>query len=264
MMKAMKPGMQAVILAGGLGTRISEETSLRPKPMVEIGGKPILWHIMKIYSSHGINDFIVCLGYKGYVIKDYFANYFLHTSNVTFDMRKNRMTVHNNSSESWRVTLVDTGIDTMTGGRIKKVADYLKGNAFCLTYGDGVSDVDVSASVAFHRKSKALVTLTAIQAPSRFGVLDMKSDRVTSFREKVPGDAGWINGGFFVVDPKALGYIKHDKTRWEAEPLEALARNRQLAAYKHKGFWQPMDTLRERTHLEELWASGQAPWKSWK
>lgn len=264
MKKAIIPGMQAVILAGGLGTRISEETALRPKPMIEIGGKPILWHIMKIYSRHGINDFVVCLGYKGNVIKDYFANYFLHTSNVTFDMRKNRMTVHNNSSESWRVTLVETGDETMTGGRIKRVKDYLNGAAFCLTYGDGVSDVDVGASIAFHRKSNALVTLTAVQAPTRFGILELKSERVYNFREKVPGDAGWINGGFFVVERKALELIKDDATRWEAEPLDALARKGQLAAYKHKGFWQPMDTLRDKAHLEELWASGQAPWKSWK
>ncbi|MBI4062053.1 MAG: glucose-1-phosphate cytidylyltransferase [Elusimicrobia bacterium] len=255
--------MQAVILAGGLGTRISEETSLRPKPMIEIGGKPILWHILKIYSRHGINDFIVCLGYKGYVIKDYFADYFMHTSSVTFDMQKNRMTVHDNNSEPWRVTLVDTGDETMTGGRLKRVQAHLGGGPFCLTYGDGVSDVDISASIAFHRRNKAVATLTAVQAPTRFGVLDMKGDRVTSFREKVPGDAGWINGGFFIVEREALGLIKDDATRWEAGPLQTLARKGQLAAYKHKGFWQPMDTLRDKAYLEELWASGRAPWKVW-
>ena len=262
-MSASISRMQAVILAGGLGTRISEETSLRPKPMIEIGGKPILWHILKIYSRHGINDFVVCLGYKGYVIKEYFANYFLHTSDVTFDMKKNRMTVHDNHSEPWRVTLVDTGDETMTGGRLKRVRDHLNGNTFCLTYGDGVSDVDVSASIAFHRKSKALATLTAVQAPTRFGALDIQRERVTSFREKVPGDAGWINGGFFVVEREAIALVEDDATRWEAGPLESLARKGQLAAYKHNGFWQPMDTLRDKTHLEELWASGKAPWKVW-
>ena len=257
-------GMQAVILAGGLGTRISEETSLRPKPMIEIGGKPILWHILKTYSHHGINDFIVCLGYKGYVIKEYFANYFLHTSNVTFDMKKNKMKVHDNSSEPWRVTLVDTGDQTMTGGRLKRVCEYINGETFCLTYGDGVSDVDVSASIAFHRKGKALATITAVQAPSRFGVLDMKADMVAGFREKAPGDGVWINGGFSVVERKAIDLVAGDTTRWEAEPLETLARKGQLSAYKHKGFWQAMDTLRDKTNLEELWASGKAPWKTWK
>ncbi len=256
--------MQAVILAGGLGTRISEETSLRPKPMIEIGGKPILWHILKTYSHHGINDFIVCLGYKGYVIKEYFANYFLHTSNVTFDMKKNKMKVHDNSSEPWRVTLVDTGDQTMTGGRLKRVCEYINGETFCLTYGDGVSDVDVSASIAFHRKGKALATITAVQAPSRFGVLDMKADMVAGFREKAPGDGVWINGGFSVVERKAIDLVAGDTTRWEAEPLETLARKGQLSAYKHKGFWQAMDTLRDKTNLEELWASGKAPWKTWK
>ena len=263
-MSAKNSGMQAVILAGGLGTRISEETSLRPKPMIEIGGKPILWHILKIYSRHGINDFVICLGYKGYVIKEYFANYFLHMSNVTFDMKENRMTVHDNHAEPWRVTLVDTGDATMTGGRLKRAEPYLKDGAFCLTYGDGVSDVDVSASIAFHRKSKALTTLTAVQAPSRYGILDLKREHVTSFREKVPGDAGWINGGFFVVEREALKLIKGDATRWEAEPLEALASKGKLAAYKHEGFWHAMDTLRDKTRLDELWASGRAPWKVWR
>ena len=255
--------MQAVILAGGLGTRISEETSLRPKPMVEIGGKPILWHILKIYSRHGINDFVICLGYKGYVIKEYFANYFLHTSNVTFDMRKNKMTVHDNSAEPWRVTLVDTGDQTMTGGRLKRVRRHLDRGPFCLTYGDGVSDVDVSASIAFHRKAKALATLTAVQAPSRYGILDIRGERVSSFREKVPGDAGWINGGYFVVEPAAIDLVEDDATRWETAPLETLARKGRLAAYKHDGFWYSMDTLRDKTHLEELWSSGRAPWKVW-
>jgi len=256
--------MQAVILAGGLGTRISEEAALRPKPMIEIGGKPILWHILKIYAHHGIHDFIICLGYKGYVIKEYFANYFLHTSNVTFDMKENKMTVHQNHAEPWRVTLVDTGEGTMTGGRVKRVRDYLKGGTFCLTYGDGVSDVDITAVIATHRRKKALATLTAVQAPGRFGVLDLKSDRVSSFREKVPGDAGWINGGFFVVEKKALDTIAGDETSWEAGPLQKLARGKNLAAYKHKGFWHAMDTLRDRTQLEHLWATGKAPWKVWR
>lgn len=253
-------GMQAVILAGGLGTRISEETSLRPKPMIEIGGKPILWHIMKIYARHGINDFIVCLGYKGYVIKEYFANYFLHMSNVTFDMKKNSMTVHENHSEPWRVTLVDTGEATMTGGRLKRVRDYLNNGTFCLTYGDGVSNVDISASISFHRQSKALATLTAVQVPTRYGILDMERGCVKSFREKLPVDAAWINGGFFVVEREAIGLIANDTMRWEAEPLETLARKGRLAAYKHDGFWYAMDTLRDKTHLEDLWASGKAPW----
>ena len=256
--------MQAIILAGGLGTRLSEETSLRPKPMIEIGGKPILWHILKIYSHHGINDFVVCLGYKGYVIKEYFANYFLHTSNVTFDMKKNRMTVHDNHSEPWRVTLVDTGDETLTGGRLKRVRRYLSGGPFCLTYGDGVSDVNIADTLDFHRRGKALATLTAVHAPSRFGALNLKRERVTSLREKVPGDAGWINGGYFVVDPKALDLIEGDATAWESGPLQTLAGQNQLAAYKHQGFWHAMDTLRDKTRLEELWASGRAPWKVWK
>ena len=257
-----KRGMQAVILAGGLGTRLSEETSVRPKPMVEIGGKPILWHILKIYSHHGINDFVICLGYKGFLIKEYFANYFLHTSDVTFDMKRNKMTVHHNHSEPWSVTLVDTGDETMTGGRLRRVRDHLKGRTFCLTYGDGVSDVDISALIASHSKTKALVTLTAVQAPSRFGILDMRGTRVDSFREKVPGDAGWINGGFFVVEREATELVKGDTTRWE-DALKTLAQRGQLQAYKHKGFWYPMDTLRDRMHLEELWVSGKAPWKIW-
>ncbi|MFI5362308.1 MAG: glucose-1-phosphate cytidylyltransferase [Elusimicrobiota bacterium] len=256
--------MQAVILAGGLGTRLSEETLLRPKPMIEIGGKPILWHIMKIYASHGINDFVVCLGYKGYVIKEYFNNYFLHASNVTFDMRKNRMTVHDHRTEPWRVTLVDTGDETMTGGRLKRVRPYLNKKTFCLTYGDGLGDVDVAASIAFHRKSRALATLTAVLPPGRFGALAVTGGRVTDFREKPHGDAGWINGGFFVLEPAAIDRVEGDATLWEAEPLRGLARDGQLAAYKHRGFWQPMDTLRDKTNLETLWASGRAPWKVWK
>ncbi len=255
--------MQAVILAGGLGTRISEETALRPKPMIEIGGKPILWHILKIYSHHGINDFVICLGYKGYVIKEYFANYFLHTSNVTFDMKTNRMTVHDNHAEPWRITLIDTGHETMTGGRIKRVRRYLKPGPFLLTYGDGVSDVDISATVDFHRKSKAMTTLTAVQAPGRYGVLELARSRVASFREKVLGDAGWINGGFFVVEREAIDRIAGDDTAWEDEPLAGMARRGQLAAYKHGGFWRAMDTLRDKTSLEDLWASRKAPWKTW-
>ena len=256
--------MQAVILAGGLGTRISEETALRPKPMVEIGGKPILWHIMKIYSAHGIHDFVICLGYKGYLIKEYFANYFLHTSNITFDMKKNKMTVHDNRSEPWRVTLVDTGDATMTGGRLKRVRPYLNGGTFCLTYGDGVGDVDVAASIAFHKKSRALATLTAVHAPSRYGILELAGSRVDSFREKIPGDEGWINGGFFVAEPDLIDRVEGDATVLEQAPLQSLARDGRLSAYKHTGFWHPMDTLRDKTHLEELWASGQAPWKVWK
>jgi len=256
--------MQAVILAGGLGTRISEETAARPKPMVEIGGKPLLWHILKIYSHHGINDFIICLGYKGYMIKEYFSHYFQHMSNVTFDMSTNKMSVLDQMSEPWRVTLVDTGDDTMTGGRIKRIRSYLKNRTFCLTYGDGVGDVDVSACVAFHKKNKLPATLTAVRAPTRFGVITLDDDRVQSFREKAPSDAGWINGGFFVLEPEAIDYIKGDSTRWEAQPLTSLARKKLLGAYRHEGFWHPMDTLRDKSYLEELWASGKAPWKVWR
>jgi glucose-1-phosphate cytidylyltransferase len=255
--------MKAVILAGGLGTRISEETHLKPKPMIEIGGRPILWHIMKIYSAHGVNDFVVCCGYKGYLIKEYFANYFLHMSDVTFDMRDNKMEVHQNSSEPWRVTLVDTGEQTMTGGRIKRVRDYLDEEDFCLTYGDGVSDVDISALVAFHRAGGKLATLTATQPPGRFGALNMDDHLIRSFEEKPHGDGAWINGGFFVLSPKVIDYIKDDTTVWEREPMQRLAREGQLQAWRHNGFWQPMDTLRDKTHLEELWQSGKAPWKVW-
>lgn len=256
--------MKAVILAGGLGTRISEETTLKPKPMVEIGGKPILWHIMKTYSFYGINEFIICCGYKGYVIKEYFANYFLHMSNVTFDMLNNKMEVHQNNAEPWRVTLVDTGEQTMTGGRLARVREYLDGEDFCFTYGDGVSDVNISDLVAFHKKSKLKVTLTAVQPPGRFGSLNLNGDRITGFQEKPVGDGGWINGGFFVCSPDVLNYIDGDETLWERQPLERLAAENNLAAYFHKGFWQPMDTLRDKTHLEELWATNKAPWKVWR
>ncbi|CAM3246457.1 Glucose-1-phosphate cytidylyltransferase [Sphingomonas antarctica] len=255
--------MQAVLLAGGLGTRLGEETSLRPKPMVEIGGKPILWHIMKMYSAHGINDFIVCLGYKGYLIKEYFANYFLHTADVTIDLKTNSVEVHENWSEPWKITLVETGDTTMTGGRLKAVKAYLPDNEpFCLTYGDGVSDVDISALVAFHKAHGKLATITAVAPPGRFGALEFDGDLVTDFREKPAGDGGLINGGFFIADPSVLDLIPGPDTIWEQEPLETLAAMRQLVAFRHDGFWQPMDTLRDRIHLEELWAVG-APWKSW-
>jgi glucose-1-phosphate cytidylyltransferase len=257
--------MKAVILAGGLGTRISEETSVKPKPMVEIGGKPILWHILKIYSSHGINDFVICCGYKGYVIKEYFANYFLHMSDVTLDMANNQMEVHERYAEPWRVTLVDTGVDTMTGGRLKRVAPYVKDEeAFCFTYGDGVSDVNIAELVKFHRTQKVQATLTATLPPGRFGALDLNGDKVRSFKEKPKGDGAMINGGFFVLSPAVIDLIKDDTTIWEKEPLETLAHQSQLAAYQHMGFWQPMDTLRDKNHLEELWAGGSAPWKVWQ
>lgn len=256
--------MKAVILAGGLGTRISEETSIKPKPMVEIGGKPILWHIMKIYAQHGINDFVICCGYKGYVIKEYFANYFLHMSDVTFDMVNNQMEVHERYAEPWRVTLVDTGNDTMTGGRLKRVEPYIKDEEiFCFTYGDGVSDVNISELINFHRNQKVKATLTATLPPGRFGALDMEGTKVHSFKEKPKGDGAMINGGFFVLSPSVLDYIKDDMTTWEREPLEMLAEHNQLSAFKHTGFWQPMDTLRDKVYLEELWASGKAPWKVW-
>jgi glucose-1-phosphate cytidylyltransferase len=257
--------MKAVILAGGLGTRISEETDTKPKPMVEIGGKPILWHIMKIYSAHGVNDFVICCGYKGYQIKEYFANYFLYMSDVTFDMSKNTMEVHQRSAEPWRVTLVDTGESTMTGGRLKRVADHIKDEeAFCLTYGDGVSDVNITDLIAFHKAQKVKATLTATLPPGRFGALQFNGTKVNQFMEKPQGDGAMINGGFFVLSPDVLQYLGGDETIWERAPLETLAREGQLAAYQHTGFWQPMDTLRDKTHLEELWASGQAPWKVWK
>ncbi len=255
--------MKAVILAGGMGTRISEETALRPKPMIEIGGKPVLWHIMKIYAAHGINDFIVCCGHKGYVIKEYFANYFLHMSDVTFDMQHNRMAVHQNSAEPWKVTLIDTGESTMTGGRLKRVRDYLGDEDFCFTYGDGVSDVNITSAIDFHRQQKRLATLTGVQPPGRFGALNLEGDRVASFEEKPHGDGAWINGGFFVLSPEVIDLIADDSTVWEHGPMEKLAHDGQLSAYLHSGFWQPMDTLRDKNHLEELWQSGKAPWKVW-
>ncbi|SEK94146.1 glucose-1-phosphate cytidylyltransferase [Atopomonas hussainii] len=256
--------MKAVILAGGLGTRISEESHLKPKPMIEIGSMPILWHIMKLYSAHGIQDFVICLGYKGYAIKDFFANYFLHTSDVTFDMRNNSMEVHQNYSEPWRVTLVDTGADSMTGGRLRRVAEYVKDEeAFCFTYGDGVADIDIAGLVAFHREHGCLATVTAVQPPGRYGALMRDGDSVSGFIEKPRGDGGWINGGFFVLSPKVLGYIGDDATAWEAEPLVRLAKEQQLRAYEHTGFWHAMDTLRDKNYLDQLWKSGQAPWKVW-
>lgn len=256
--------MKAVILAGGLGTRIAEETHLKPKPMIEIGGKPILWHIMKIYSHHGINDFIICCGHMGYVIKEYFANYFLHMSDVTFDMTNNSMQVHQQSAEPWRVTLVDTGETTMTGGRLKRVAPYLVGeDVFCFTYGDGVSDVNISELIAFHNTQNVKATLTATFPPGRFGALDIENSKVYNFKEKPKGDGGMINGGFFVLCPDVIDYINGDSCIWERNPLETLAEQGQLAAYQHHGFWQPMDTLRDKIYLEELWQSGRAPWKVW-
>lgn len=255
--------MKAVILAGGLGTRISEETHLKPKPMVEIGGKPILWHVMKIYSAHGIRDFVICVGYKGYVIKEYFANYFLHMSDVTFDMEHNTMEVHQKNAEPWRVTVVDTGEQTMTGGRLKRVGSYLGEEPFCFTYGDGVGDVDISALVKEHNKTRPLATLTAVQPAGRYGALQLDGNTVTSFLEKPQGDGGWINGGFFIVDPKALAQIPDDQTSWESDALPDIAKQGQLKTFFHQGFWQPMDTLREKMHLEELWNTGKAPWKVW-
>lgn len=257
--------MKAVILAGGLGTRLSEETEHIPKPMVQIGHRPILWHILKTYSAHGVNDFIICCGYKGYVIKEYFANYFLHQSDVTFDMLDNRMVVHEKRAEPWSVTLVDTGDNTMTGGRLKRVAKYLEGeDSFCFTYGDGVSNIDITALLNFHKSHGLLSTMTAVYPPGRFGAVDITDDHmITSFREKPKGDGGMINGGFFVLSPEVLKFIGGDQTIWEDVPLHALSAQRQLKAYKHEGFWQPMDTLRDKNHLEELWRSGSAPWKVW-
>ncbi|KVN58781.1 glucose-1-phosphate cytidylyltransferase [Burkholderia ubonensis] len=255
--------MKVVLLAGGLGTRISEETAVRPKPMVEIGGKPILWHIMKIYAAHGLTDFIVCCGYKGYLIKEYFANYFLHMSDVTIDLGKNEIEVHHKKAEPWRVTLVDTGETTQTGGRLRRVRDYIDGD-FCMTYGDGVGSINVTELLKFHREHGKQATMTAVQPPGRFGALELDGTQVKSFMEKPTGDGGWINGGFFVLTPSVIDLIDGDETLWERQPLETLARTDQLQSWFHHGFWQPMDTLRDKTHLEELWNAGQAPWKTWE
>lgn len=257
--------MKAVILAGGLGTRISEETHLRPKPMIEIGGKPILWHIMKLYSAHGIDDFVICCGYKGYIIKEYFANYFLHMSDVTFDMQQNKMQVHHRNAEPWLVTLVDTGENTMTGGRLKRVAEYIKNEkTICFTYGDGLADIDISAQVAFHRQHGKLVTVTAVQPPGRYGSLKLDGNIVQGFTEKPKGDGVSINGGFFILSPKVLNFIEGDMTSWESGPLENLAAQGELRAFAHLRFWHAMDTLRDKMYLEELWQSGKAPWKCWE
>ena len=255
--------MKVVILAGGFGTRISEESHLKPKPMIEIGGKPIIWHIMKIYSRHGLTDFVICLGYKGYVVKEYFANYFLHNSDVTFDLSANSVKVHNSGSEAWRVTLVDTGEKTMTGGRLRRVAKYLGEEDFCFTYGDGLSDVDITKLVEFHRTNGTLATVTAVQPPGRFGALNMEEQKIVGFEEKPKGDRTWINGGFFVLSPKVVSYIDGDDAVWERRPMETLAREGHLSAYVHTGFWHPMDTLRDRMYLEDLWERGAAPWKVW-
>jgi glucose-1-phosphate cytidylyltransferase len=257
--------MKVVILAGGFGTRLSEETGVRPKPMVEIGEKPMLWHIMKIYSAHGIDDFIICLGYKGHMIKEYFSTYTLHMSDITFDLRNNDIKVHQNGTEPWKITLVNTGESTMTGGRLKRVIDYIGDETFCLTYGDGVSDVNITDLVAFHHQQKTLATLTAVQPPGRFGAFSLKSDHylIDSFKEKPQGDGAWINGGFFVLEPGVMDFIADDTTVWEREPMEQLARCKNLSAYRHFGFWHPMDTLRDKNVLEEMWRQGKAPWKVW-
>lgn len=255
--------MKAVILAGGFGTRISEETISRPKPMIEIGSKPILWHIMKIYSHYGINDFIICCGYKGYVIKEYFANYLLHMSDVTFDLKENKLDINKKFTEPWKVTLVDTGSDTMTGGRLKKIKDYISNETFCFTYGDGLSNVNISKLIDFHKKQNTLSTVTAVQQPGRFGILDFKNNEVKGFKEKPEGDGNWINGGFFVLEPKVFDFIENDSTVWEKEPMEKLASSGQLSAFKHTGFWHPIDTLRDKTYIENLWNTNKAPWKTW-
>lgn len=256
--------MKAVILAGGLGTRLSEETTTKPKPMVEIGGKPILWHVMKIYSAHGINNFIICLGYKGYIIKEYFANYFLHMSDVTFDIENNTMQVHQNNAEHWKVTLIDTGEETMIGGRIKRIMPYVGDNDFCLTYGDGVSNVNITSVIDFHRRHGKLATVTAAQPPGRFGAIKHEAEKVIGFQEKPDGDGSWINGGFFVLSPNVTNYIEGDMTVWEREPMENLAKDGELFSYFHYGFWHPMDTLRDKRYLEDLWVSNNAPWKIWQ
>ena len=256
--------MQAVILAGGLGSRLSEETMLKPKPMVEIGGKPILWHILKIYSSYGINEFIICCGYKGYFIKEYFSNYFLHNSDVTIDISRNNLEIHAKNSEPWKVTLIDTGEDTMTGGRLRRVEKYIKEDLFCFTYGDGLADIDIKKLIDFHKSTNKLATLSAVQPPGRFGSLDIsEGEIVESFQEKLLGDGGWINGGFFVLNKKVINFIDDDKTIWEQEPLRSLSEQKELNAYKHYGFWHPMDTLRDKKHLESLWLTKNAPWKIW-
>ena len=255
--------MKVVILAGGFGTRISEETYLKPKPMIEVGGMPILWHIMKSYSSYGIDDFIICLGYKGYLIKEYFANYFLHMSDITFDIKNNSLEVHKKFAEPWKVTLVDTGLETMTGGRSKRVKQYVENERFCFTYGDGVSDIDIKKLIMFHEEKKSKATVTAVKPPGRFGILKINEDDSASFIEKPLGDGNWINGGYFVLEPDVFDYIKDDHTIWERESLEQLSRNKQLSAYKHEGFWSPLDTLRDKNYLEELWKNGKSPWKSW-
>jgi glucose-1-phosphate cytidylyltransferase len=255
--------MKAVILAGGVGSRISEETELKPKPMIEIGGKPILWHVMKIYSSHGINDFVICLGYRGYMIKEYFANYYLHMCDVSFDIAGNKMEVHQSSAEPWRVTLIDTGEESQTGGRLKRVLPYIDEPEFCFTYGDGVSDLNISELIEFHRDQGALATVTAVQPPGRYGALELRGERIHGFQEKPHGDEGWINGGFFVLSPQVGDYIDGDPTVWEREPMERLAREGQLASFKHAGFWYAMDTLRDHKQLEALWSSGHAPWNTW-
>jgi glucose-1-phosphate cytidylyltransferase len=256
--------LKAVILAGGLGTRISEETTSKPKPLIDIGGMPILWHIMKIYSSYGINDFVICCGYKGYMIKEYFANYSLHMSDVTFDMKNNSMEVHHKSVEPWKVTLVDTGLNTLTGGRLGRVKKYVDDDTFCFTYGDGVADINISDLIKFHRNKKKTATITAVQPPGRFGMLEIENDDVLKFKEKPEGDGNWINGGFFVLEPNVFDYIKGDSTIWEREPLEKLSHQRSLSAYKHRGFWHAVDTLRDKNYLEELWISGKADWKIWE
>jgi glucose-1-phosphate cytidylyltransferase len=255
--------MKAVILAGGLGTRISEETHLKPKPMIEIGGMPILWHILKSYSAYNINDFVICCGYKGYIIKEYFANYFLHMSDVTFDIANNTMQVHKKSAEPWTVTLVDTGIDTMTGGRLKKIQKYVEDDTFCFTYGDGLSNVNINKLINFHKKNNTKATVTAVQPPGRFGTLNISENKITNFKEKPAGDGNWINGGFFVLEPSVFDYIQNDSTLWEREPLENLAKENHLSAFRHSGFWQPLDTLRDKNYLDDLWTSNNAPWKIW-
>ena len=255
--------MKAIILAGGFGTRISEETQFKPKPLIEIGGMPLLWHIMKIYSSYEINDFVICCGYKGYMIKEYFANYFLHMSDVTFDMKNNEMNVHRKSAESWNVTLIDTGINTMTGGRLKKVQQYVDSETFCFTYGDGLANISIKELIKFHKNNNTLATVTAVQPPARFGALELNENKVLSFTEKPPGDGNWINGGYFILEPGVFDYLENDSTVWEKEPIENLAKNNQLYVYRHSGFWQPLDTLREKNTLDELWSTGNAPWKLW-